>query len=60
MTLLLLALAHAQAGIVATLAATSPILILPMVWLRRGQAPNPAAWAGAVATCAGTALVLSG
>ena len=58
MTLMMVALAHAEAGVVATFAATSPILILPMVWLRRGEAPAAAAWLGAAATFAGTALVL--
>lgn len=59
MTLLMVALAHAQAGEVATLAATSPILILPMVWVRQRRVPGLVAWLGALVTCGGTALVLA-
>ena len=42
MTLLLFALAGGKVGIVATLSATSPVLILPLLWLRTGQRPAPA------------------
>ena len=46
MTLLLYALAGGKVGIVSTLSATSPVLILPLLWLRTGQRPAPGAWAG--------------
>ena len=59
MTLLLVALAHANAGACATLAAASPVMILPMVWAQGGRRPGAPAWAGAAATLAGTWMVLS-
>lgn len=59
MTLLLLALAHGDAGIVATLSATTPVLILPLIWLRTGERPALLAWAGASLVLAGTALIFN-
>ncbi len=47
MTLLLFALAHGQAGLVSTLSATSPILILPILWIATREKPAPGAWFGA-------------
>jgi drug/metabolite transporter (DMT)-like permease len=38
----------------------TPIVILPMVWLRSGKMPQPYAWAGAAMAIAGTALVSLG
>ena len=57
MTLLLYGLAGGKVGIVATLSATSPVLILPLLWLRTGQRPAPGAWAGAVLVVAGMGLI---
>jgi drug/metabolite transporter (DMT)-like permease len=57
MTLLLYALAGGKVGIVSTLSATSPVLILPLLWLRTGQRPGPGAWAGAALVVAGMALI---
>ena len=42
MTLLLFALSGGKVGIVSTLSATSPVIILPMLWARSGSAPPPA------------------
>ena len=39
MTLLLYALAGGKVGIVSTLSATSPVIILPMLWARTGERP---------------------
>ena len=44
MTFLLFALAHGPAGLVSTLSATSPILILPVLWAVTGERPAPGAW----------------
>lgn len=57
MTLFLYALKGGQTGIVATLSATSPVLILPLLWLRTGQAPRPMSWAGGGLAVAGLALI---
>ena len=48
MTLLVFALVGGNIGIVATLAATAPILILPMLWVIDKKMPNVTAWLGAV------------
>lgn len=59
MTLLLVGLAHGNAGVVATLSALSPVLILPMMWLLTGQRPTLGAWAGAAVAVAGVALIVN-
>ncbi|MFD1625947.1 DMT family transporter [Azospirillum griseum] len=59
MTLLLVALASGNAGVVATLSALSPVLILPMLWLWTGQRPGQGAWAGAAVAVAGVALIVN-
>jgi drug/metabolite transporter (DMT)-like permease len=59
MTLLLFALSGGKVGIVSTLSATSPVMILPMLWLRTGERPAAGAWAGAVLVVAGMALIFS-
>jgi drug/metabolite transporter (DMT)-like permease len=43
---------------VAILSSVSPVLVLPLLWLRLGRAPAPGAWLGAGFTVLGTALVL--
>jgi drug/metabolite transporter (DMT)-like permease len=60
MTLLLFALSGGKVGIVSTLSATTPALLLPLLWLRTREAPAPAAWAGAALVVAGTGLIFSG
>ncbi|SMH54582.1 EamA-like transporter family protein [Azospirillum lipoferum] len=59
MTLLLVGLAHGNAGVVATLSALSPVLILPMLWMLTGQRPGLGAWAGALVAVAGVALIVN-
>jgi drug/metabolite transporter (DMT)-like permease len=58
MSLILLALQHGDVGMVAILSSVSPVLVLPLLWLRLGRAPAPGAWLGAGLTVLGTALVL--
>jgi drug/metabolite transporter (DMT)-like permease len=58
MTFILLALKHGDVGLVAILSSVSPVLLLPLLWLRLGRAPAPGAWLGAALTVLGTALVL--
>jgi drug/metabolite transporter (DMT)-like permease len=57
MTLLLFALSGGKVGIVSTLSATSPVMILPMLWLRTGERPAGGAWAGAALVVVGMALI---
>lgn len=58
MSLVLLALQQGDVGMVAILSSVSPVLLLPLLWLRLGRAPAPMAWLGAGLTVLGTALVL--
>ena len=58
MTFILLALRHGDVGLVAILSSVSPVLVLPLLWLRLGRAPATGAWCGASFTVLGTALVL--
>ncbi|MBL8583576.1 MAG: DMT family transporter [Rhizobiaceae bacterium] len=57
MSLLMAALATGNVGIVTTLSSMTPIVILPMVWLRSGVAPPRQAWLGAALAVAGTAAI---
>lgn len=60
MSLLMAALTTGNVGIVSTLSSMTPIVILPMVWLRTGQRPRIHAWVGAALAIAGTALISLG
>jgi drug/metabolite transporter (DMT)-like permease len=57
MSLLMAALAHGNVGTVSTLSSMTPVVILPMVWLRSGVSPPRRAWAGAFLAVAGIALI---
>jgi len=57
MTLLLYALSGGKTGIVSTLSATSPVVLLPLLWISTGQRPTPGAWAGAFCVVAGLGLI---
>ncbi len=59
MTFILAALGHGDVGIVAVLSSVTPILVLPMLWIRLRRPPAAGAWIGAAVTVAGTALILS-
>jgi drug/metabolite transporter (DMT)-like permease len=59
MTLFLYALQGGKTGIIATLSATSPVIILPLLWLRTGQRPSGLSWTGAILAVAGLALIFS-
>lgn len=59
MTLLLFALSGGKVGIVSTLSATTPVIILPMLWIRTGERPAAGAWVGAALVVAGMALIFS-
>ena len=57
MTFLLFALAHGEAGLVSTLSATSPIFILPILWIATRERPASGAWIGAFLAIAGMACI---
>ena len=57
MTLLLFALSGGKVGIVSTLSATTPAIILPMLWLKTREIPAAGAWAGATLVVLGMALI---
>jgi len=59
-TLLLFALSGGKVGIVSTLSATSPALILPLIWWNTGERPALAAWIGAAIVVTGTWLISTG
>ena len=57
MALLMGARTNGNVGIVTTLSSMTPIMILPMVWIRSGVAPVKMAWIGALVAVAGTAAI---
>jgi drug/metabolite transporter (DMT)-like permease len=57
MSLNMAALARGKVGIVSTLSSMTPVVILPMVWIRTGVAPPRRAWAGALIAAIGTACI---
>ena len=59
MTLLLLALKRGDVGMVSILSSVTPILLLPLLWLRLHRPPAYGAWFGAATSVVGTALILS-
>ena len=59
MTLFLYALQGSKTGIIATLSATSPVIILPLLWLRTGQRPSALGVCGAGLAVVGLALIFT-
>ena len=57
MSLLLIALQNADAGIVATLSSTSPIMILLLIWILTKKNPSIGAWIGTSIAVLGTGLI---
>ena len=57
MSLLLIALQKADAGIVATLSSTSPIMILFLLWILTKKMPTIPAWIGTMIAIFGTGLI---
>ncbi len=60
MTLLLFALSGGKTGIISTLSATTPVIILPLLWFKTGIRPAVGAWAGAGLVVVGMALLFAG
>ena len=59
MTLFVLALEGSNPGVTATLSATSPVLMLPIMWLKTRERPALGAWIGAIVVVIGTSLILT-
>ncbi len=58
MTLILYALREGNVGMVALLSSTTPIMLLPILWIYTKQRPNRYAWLGAFVAVAGTAILV--
>lgn len=59
MTLILYALREGNVGMVALLSSTTPIMVLPILWIYIKQRPNKYAWLGAFFAVIGTGLIVS-
>lgn len=59
MTFFLKALSYGCAGLVSTLSATSPVLILPVLWVTTKERPAPWAWVGAIFAVAGISCIFT-
>lgn len=59
MSLLLFGLRGGEVGIIATLSATTPALLLPMIWARTGEIPAAGAWFGAALVVIGSGLIFT-
>ena len=60
MTLLLYALSGGNVGVITTLSATTPAIVLPMLWWRTGEMPPVLAWVGAGLVIAGSGMIFAG
>lgn len=60
MSLLLFAFSGAEVGIVSTLSATTPAIVLPLIWWRTKEVPALGAWLGAGLVVIGTGLIFAG
>ncbi|MBD1566525.1 DMT family transporter [Vibrio sp. S12_S33] len=58
MTLILYALREGNVGMVALLSSTTPIMLLPILWLYTKQRPNRFAWCGALIAVLGTGILV--
>ncbi len=57
MTSLVYALGAGEVGVVMTLSAITPVIILPVIWFITGQRPSKGAWFGAALVVAGSAVI---
>lgn len=57
MVLFMAALHRGDVGVVSTLGSLTPVLILPMVWIRSGVPPTAGAWFGALLAIAGIGMI---
>ncbi|NCB57383.1 MAG: DMT family transporter [Gammaproteobacteria bacterium] len=59
MTIFLFALRHGNVTLVAIMSSTSPVMLLPILWIFTRQRPGAGSWLGAILVVFGTALVLA-
>lgn len=57
MTLLVYALGVGEVGVVMTLSAITPVLILPVIWFITGQRPSRGSWLGAALVVIGSGVI---
>ena len=58
MTLLLWAFEHGPVGLSAALSSTTPVLMVPLIWLVSRERPAAGAWLGAALAVGGAALIV--
>ncbi|WP_260261295.1 DMT family transporter [Vibrio intestinalis] len=58
MTLILYALQEGDVGMVALLSSTTPIMLLPILWIYTKRRPNRYAWLGAILAVCGTGILV--
>ncbi|MDF2154730.1 DMT family transporter [Vibrio sp. CAU 1672] len=58
MTLILYALREGNVGMVALLSSTTPIMLLPLLWIYTRKRPNRFAWLGALLAVIGSGILL--
>lgn len=58
MTLILYALREGNVGMVALLSSTTPIMLLPLLWIYTKKRPNQFAWFGAALAVIGTGILV--
>jgi len=59
MTFLLFGLSRGEAGIIITLAATTPVMMLPLIWFKTGERPALGSWFGAILTVVGSGILFN-
>ncbi|KXF82220.1 DMT family transporter [Enterovibrio coralii] len=59
MTLVMFALKSGDVGMVAVLSSTTPVMLLPLIWLFTRVRPAPSAWLGAALAVVGTGLIVT-
>lgn len=59
MTLIIYALKWGEIGIVALLSSTTPVMVLPLIWLFTKVRPAPSAWIGAALAVIGAGFIVN-
>ncbi|WP_028023423.1 DMT family transporter [Enterovibrio calviensis] len=59
MTLIMYALKWGEVGMVALLSSTTPVMVLPLIWLFTKVRPSPSAWIGAALAVTGAGLIVT-
>lgn len=59
MTLIIYALKWGEVGTVALLSSTTPVMVLPLIWIFTKVRPAPSAWIGAILAVIGAGLIVN-